>query len=117
MSYSDKPLLLRLKESASIRNKYPDKIPVIVERARGCNDDIPNITKSKYLVPSSLIFGQFIYIIRRQIQLQPDKALFVFVGSTLVTPTMMMNEVYSQYMSPDGFVYMTYTGESTFGCA
>ena len=51
----------RIKESSRVRDKYPDRIPVICEKNETCN--IENIDKNKYLVPSNLSIGQFIYII------------------------------------------------------
>jgi GABA(A) receptor-associated protein len=112
--YKDKPFFLRIKEITSIRNKYPDKIPVIVERAQAVTN-IPELSKNKYLAPASLTFGQFIYMIRKQLVLAPEKALFMFVDGTLVHASMLIGELYNKYKSLDGFLYMEYTGESTFG--
>ena len=64
-----------------IREKYPDRIPVIVEKAG--RSDIPNIDKKKYLVPGDLTAGQFVYVIRKRIKLSPEKAIFIFVNNIL----------------------------------
>ena len=48
----------RKNESSRIRDKYPDRIPVIVERAN--KSDMPEIDKKKYLVPGDLTVGQFV---------------------------------------------------------
>lgn len=75
---------LRVKESKSIMDKYPDRVPVIVERFKGISssDEIGDIDKSKYIVPKDLTFGQFIHVIRKRLpRLTPEKALFVFVGA------------------------------------
>ncbi|KAK9273934.1 hypothetical protein L1049_018746 [Liquidambar formosana] len=45
----------RRAEAGRIRDKYPDRIPVIVEKAE--RSDIPNIDKKKYLVPADLTGG------------------------------------------------------------
>ncbi|KAG2645664.1 hypothetical protein PVAP13_2KG436800 [Panicum virgatum] len=71
----------RQSESARIRDKYPDRIPVIVEKAG--KTDVPEIDKKKYLVPADLTVGQFIYVVRKRIKLSPEKAIFVFVKNTL----------------------------------
>jgi GABA(A) receptor-associated protein len=39
-----------------MREKYQDRIPVIVEKASG--GDIPDIDKKKYLVPTDLTGGK-----------------------------------------------------------
>ena len=43
----------RIEESDRMLEKYPDRIPVIVEKAPN-QRDIPTIDKSKYLVPNAL---------------------------------------------------------------
>jgi GABA(A) receptor-associated protein len=115
MGHKDAPFIARLRESTIIRQRYPDRIPIIVEKATASKDNIPVIAKSKYLCPGQYSFGQFVYIIRRQIQLPPEVALFVFVNSTLVQSSALMKDVYAQYADMDGYLYMSYSGESTFG--
>jgi GABA(A) receptor-associated protein len=44
----------------------------------------PEIDKKKYLVPTDLTVGQFVYVIRKRIDLNAEKALYVFVASTCV---------------------------------
>ena len=53
----------RLTESTKIIGKYPDKIPVIVEKYT--KSSIKNIDKNKYLVSGDMTMSQFIYIIRK----------------------------------------------------
>jgi GABA(A) receptor-associated protein len=56
-SYRDSTTLeKRLAESQRIRAKYPDRIPVIVERAAN-RTAVPQIDKNKFLVPSDLSVG------------------------------------------------------------
>ncbi|CAN6199160.1 unnamed protein product [Urochloa humidicola] len=105
----------RQSESNRIRDKYPDRIPVIVEKSG--KTDIPDIDKKKYLVPADLTVGQFIYVVRKRIKLSPEKAIFVFVNNTLPPITSLMSELYEEHKDGDGFLYMTYSGESTFGSA
>ncbi|XP_072956584.1 autophagy-related protein 8f-like [Typha angustifolia] len=71
----------RKADSAKIKNKYPDRVPVIVEKAD--RSDVPSIDKRKYLVPSNLTLGQFVYVIRKRINLTADKAIFMFVDNVL----------------------------------
>lgn len=37
----------------------------------------------RYLVPSDLTVGQFVYVIRKRIKLSPEKAIFIFVRNVL----------------------------------
>jgi GABA(A) receptor-associated protein len=105
----------RKNESDRITAKYPDRIPIICEKNKN-NKDIPTIDKVKYLVPSDLTSGQFVYVIRNRIKLSAEKAIFIFVNNSVIPPTnSMMNTIYEQYKDPDGFLYITYSGENTFG--
>jgi GABA(A) receptor-associated protein len=103
----------RSAEAKRIREKFPGRIPVIVERA--AKSDCPEIDKSKFLVPSDLTVGQFVFVVRKRLLLPPEKALFVFVGSVLPPTGALLKEVYAQYADRDGFLYVHYSGESTFG--
>ncbi|CAI5478704.1 unnamed protein product [Closterium sp. Yama58-4] len=107
------PLEKRKAEASRIREKYPDRIPVIVQKAP--RSDIPEIDKKKYLVPAELAVGQFVFIIRKRIKLHPEKAIFVFVNSVLPPTASLMSAIYEEHKDPDGFLYMTYSGETTFG--
>jgi GABA(A) receptor-associated protein len=109
------PLGQRVLESNKIRERFPGRIPIIVEKAQKIASNIPNIDKNKFLVPGDLSFGQFLYVVRRRLQLDPDKALFMFVSNILVASSELMQEVYNKYKDTDGFLYVVYSGESTFG--
>jgi hypothetical protein len=50
------PFEKRRSEGEKIRRKYPDRVPVIVEKSP--NARIGDLDKKKYLVPSDLTVGQ-----------------------------------------------------------
>ena len=68
----------RKVEAARIRDKYPDRIPVNVEKAE--RSDIPNIDKKKYLV------GQFVYVIQKRIISVGNNATSDSVLCSLLVP-------------------------------
>eukprot|EP01029_Cantina_marsupialis_P028519 TRINITY_DN776320_c0_g1_i1.p1 TRINITY_DN776320_c0_g1~~TRINITY_DN776320_c0_g1_i1.p1 ORF type:complete len:119 (+),score=27.52 TRINITY_DN776320_c0_g1_i1:169-525(+) len=103
----------RKGEADRIRTKYPDRIPVICEKAD--SSDIPQIDKKKYLVPGDLTVGQFVYVIRKRINLPAEKAVFVFVNDVLPPTACLMSAIYSEEASDDGFLYCQYSSENTFG--
>lgn len=104
----------RSLESLRIRERFPGRIPIIVERS-GRSTDIPLIDKNKFLAPGDLNVSQFIHVVRRRMQLSSEVALFIFVGNTLPTTGTLLRELYATYGEPDGFLYMLYSGENTFG--
>ncbi|KAG1703014.1 ubiquitin-like protein atg8 [Phytophthora oleae] len=103
----------RQAEAQRIRSKYPDRIPVICEKAD--RSDIPDIDKKKYLVPADLTVGQFVYVIRKRIKLSPEKAIFIFINNVLPPTAALMSNIYEEQKDVDGFLYITYSGENTFG--
>ncbi|KAL9435462.1 hypothetical protein AB3S75_021687 [Citrus x aurantiifolia] len=103
----------RLEESREIIAKYPDRVPVIAERYSKA--DLPDMEKKKFLVPRDMSVGQFIHILSSRLHLTPGKALFVFVKDTLPQTATLMDSVYESFKDKDGFLYMCYSSEKTFG--
>lgn len=66
-------------------------------------------------MPSDLTVGQFVYVVRQRIQLPPEKAIFIFVRNSMPATASLMSEIYDRYKDEDGFLYVTYSGENTFG--
>ena len=115
MSFKEEhPLDKRTAEAKRVRCKYPDRIPVICEKAQGSS--IADIDKKRYLVPSDLTAGQFAYVIRKRIKMSSEKAMFIFINNNMLPQTAtLMNSIYQEQKGEDGFLYITYSGENTFG--
>ena len=109
------PFKFRSNECNRIRAKYPDRIPVIVERSRH-SKELKEIDKKKFLIPADLTVGQFVYVIRRRITIQSDKALFLFMNDyALPASSELLSVIWKNYRDKDGYLYIKYSGESTFG--
>ncbi len=80
-------------------------------------------------MPSDITVGKFVFEIRKHMKLSPEKAIFLFVDNVL-PPTgsvfarffflilfaaALMSQIYERYKDADGFLYMVYSGENTFG--
>jgi len=107
----------RCEESRAIRQKYPHRYPFIIEKSTHAKSTVPEADKMKYLVPTDYTMGQFIALFRKNIKVPPETAIFFFCNNTLPTTGVLMSEIYNQYKDTDGFAYLQYTGESTFGYA
>jgi GABA(A) receptor-associated protein len=105
----------RKKESLKVTSRYPDKVPVIVERAASADANMPEIDRKKYLVPPHITVGQFVYTIRKRIKLKPETALFLFINNTLVPNSALIINIYDEKCDNDGFLYVIYSSENTFG--
>ena len=71
----------RLTESSKIIEKYPNRIPIIIEKDK--KSKIKDIDKNKFLVPNDMTLGQFMYVIRKRIKLDSSQALFFFINNIL----------------------------------
>ena len=54
--------------------------------------------------------------IRKRISLEPEKAIFCFIDDIIPSTNTLMTELYDKHCDEDGFLYVFYTGENTFGC-
>uniref|UniRef100_A0A8C9AGB9 GABA type A receptor-associated protein n=1 Tax=Prolemur simus TaxID=1328070 RepID=A0A8C9AGB9_PROSS len=97
------PFEKRRSEGEKIRKKYPDRVPVIVEKAPKAR--IGDLDKKKYLVPSDLTVGQFYFLIRKRIHLRAEDALFFFVNNVIPPTSATMGQLYQvwQLGSSGGF--------------
>jgi GABA(A) receptor-associated protein len=57
----------RCSDARRILSKYPDRVPVIVERNARAKNSLPEIEKKKFLVPGTMLCGEFKYIIHKHI--------------------------------------------------
>ncbi|KAG4405625.1 hypothetical protein JTP64_005661 [Candida tropicalis] len=107
------PFEKRQAEATRIAQRFKDRVPVICEKVE--NSDIPEIDKRKYLVPVDLTVGQFVYVIRKRIKLPSEKAIFIFVNDILPPTAALISTIYEEHKDEDGFLYVLYSGENTFG--
>jgi GABA(A) receptor-associated protein len=103
----------RKAEASRIIERFGDRLPVICEKVE--NSDIQEIDKRKYLVPGDLSVGQFVYVIRKRIKLPSEKAIFIFINDILPPTAALMSTIYEEHKDEDGFLYVLYSGENTFG--
>ena len=104
----------RKAESEKIKEKYPNRFPIIVHKHK--KSTLPDIEKSKFLVPAELSLGQFMYIVRRRIKLDEKDSLFLFLNNTVMGASSdSISNIYEEHKDEDGFLYITYCNENVFG--
>jgi GABA(A) receptor-associated protein len=104
----------RKEESTRIKEKYDNRVPVIVEKDQ--KSDLKDMDKSKFLAPHDLTLGQFLYVIRKRINIDSSAALYIFVNdNVLVNTSATIINIYEKYKDEDGFLYITYCSENVFG--
>ena len=112
--HKEYPFLKRKEEAERILQKYPNRIPVIVQICDN-KSNIPDIDKKKYLVPNDLTMGQFLYVIRKRIKLQPEQAIFIFINNIMPSSSALISQIYKENKEEDLFLYVMITGENVFG--
>ncbi len=102
-------------ESSRIKEKYPNRIPIILEKNVDCKT-IDDIDKKKFLVPHDLTMGQFQYVVRKRLKtLSPDQGLFFFIDNAMPSVNQLLVHLYDAHKNDDGFLYVVFSGENTFG--
>ncbi|KAH9600573.1 Autophagy protein Atg8 ubiquitin-like [Trypanosoma melophagium] len=133
----------RKKESTSIRRRYPHHVPLVCEPAVGMNTNHDNeissfsasttsavlnallqrrqvlreLDYSKFLLPEDASMQQLLVLLRRRLLLESEQGLFLFLDNSMPSSSACMGDLYLQKKDEDGFLYMTYGIESTFGAA
>jgi GABA(A) receptor-associated protein len=104
----------RLSESKRIRSRYPDRIPIIMEKHTSLNN-LATMNQTKFLVPETITVAELLFILRKRIKLEPHQALFLFINETMPNSSDIINTLYINHVKEDGFLYITYSTENTFG--
>ena len=104
----------RKTESDRILKKFPNRIPIVTEKC-GDNPDIPLIDKNKFLVPKDLTLGQYAYVIRKRLKLNSEHGIFYFINNKMLPMGDNIANIYHNEKDDDGFLYISYGGENTFG--
>jgi GABA(A) receptor-associated protein len=112
---------IREGELDRIRNKYPDRIPVVVTRSAESDKNTPDLKRHKFLVPVHFTFGDLIHTVRKWLSLAPEQGIFLFLTSPekkneiIPSPSSLLVELHETYHHRNGVLYFVYTLENTFG--
>lgn len=103
----------RLIESNKIKKKYPDRIPIIIEKET--NSTLPSLTQIKYLSPNDITIGELMMVVRKRIQLTEKDSIFFYNKGIMLSNSQLVCHLYDTCKEEDGFLYITYNNEKTFG--
>lgn len=112
------------------RDKHANRVvPVLVFRADKPTRTDVQVTKHTFLVGVDQTFGEFACMLRssrgkgerpwlRMANGDPSLALYYTVGAnTMPRHTATVGELFREHQSDDGFLYVRFNAESTFGSA
>ena len=104
----------RKNECEKILLKYPNRIPIICEKNYN-STNAPDIDKHKYLVSRDLTLGQFMHTIRQRMNLTAEVGLYIFISGFIPSNSQFLSNLYVDFRDDDGFLYVIYDVENTFG--
>ena len=104
----------RKKESQSLREKYPDYLPIVLEKDPTCR--LKELKKTKYLLQKKYTVNQFLQEIREKVEMQEGEALFLQAKlKYALSAEKTIEEIYNSYKDEDGLLYIMYSSELIFG--
>ena len=112
--FKQKPFDKRFKECNYMMKKYPNSICCIIEKSPSCKN-LCDIKKNKYIIPKNLTIAQIIYIIRKRITLDSKMCIFIYINNKIPLSNQEISQIYEKNKDEDGFLYIKYAGENTFG--
>ncbi len=104
----------RYNETSRIKDKYSDRVPVVVEPIKSLEPSF-RLDKEKFLVPNHLTIQDFILVIRKRLNVNQTQGLYFFIKNVLVVPTQSIGSLYKEHIDEDGYLYISYGIETTFG--
>ncbi|CAK57374.1 unnamed protein product (macronuclear) [Paramecium tetraurelia] len=106
-----------LKISDNFIEKYPDRVPILLQISVRSRLQFQDGTKiKKYLMSKSDHFYHFLQIIRETLHIQQQESLYLFINNSgLVKAESQVDEVYNKFKSPDGFLRIQLTEYPSFG--
>lgn len=95
-----------------LMEKYEGMLPIIILPA---TKSTPKLEKYKFLIPRTMTLSRLMNEIRARLDLDINQALFIFFNDVIYNPNMLMETIYNKKKDQDGFLYLQYSLENTFG--
>jgi len=111
----------RISESNRILAKFPNSIPVIIESKS--EEVYKKLKKNKYLVPRNVSASYLLAAVRKHLEIDSSKAIFMYCGDNIICGTEIIDELYKDYIikkklfgnNTEKFFYVYISVENTFG--
>jgi hypothetical protein len=118
-TYKALPLNTRKADLQRCRDKYPEKIPVLLttrldNQWSGLRLREQMSSKHKFLVPREMPVARFVSIIRQRYVLPPEMALFLMINGEIPPMSHVLGE-HPYIRDDDGFLTVILISENAFG--
>ena len=109
----------RESESRNLLKQFPNKVPTVIEPQSASQPvrlDQNKYLPPRFLIPAMYTFHEFKQVLRRRMNIEASESLWLEVGGNSAPPDeYMMYKVYESYKCADGFLYVKYSSEATYG--
>ena len=111
--------LTERKDKAKSRiEKYKSKglncVPVVIENADGAT--IGEVLRCNYMADRELTMARLMWQIRKTIKLGEAESIYFMIANTHIPNSKdKIGVIYDKYKDEDGFLYISFAGENTFG--
>ena len=103
-------LKIRQLKLQNIKNNFPDKIPLIIQKYK--NSKLPEYQKDKFLVPDFFTINDLINFFKKRFNIGAEFELILYLNEDnyVESKNLSITEIYDQYKDQeDGFLYLYYT--------
>jgi hypothetical protein len=107
---------MRKKKFNSLLLKFPDKIPVILEKSKS-DKYLPKIDKSKLLVAHDMTILNIIQLLKSNLKINGNTSIYIVIAgkNIMVSGSQSIASIYQDHKNNDGFLYLEYCTENVFG--
>ncbi len=106
----------RKKKSNSLLSKFPDKIPVILEKSSK-DKYLPKNEKNKLLVGNDMTVSNILQLLKKNLNINESMSIYIMVlnQNIMLSGSQSILTLYNSYKSNDGLLYLEYCSENVFG--
>ncbi|KRX09535.1 hypothetical protein PPERSA_12278 [Pseudocohnilembus persalinus] len=105
----------RKQQSQKQLDKYPNMVPVIVEKYEKSKLSPVNC-KKRYLVSHNTLFLEFSQNIKSKLNFaSPQHSIYFYIAKQIPSKNNTMKELYQKFKHEDGFLYVEYGEQESFG--
>lgn len=104
----------RLRDTEHILKKYPDHVPILVEKRP---DSQFQFKQQKFLARNNITVGEFLITLRKHlIGINEKRAVYLFCENHDLAPSStLIGQLYKSNKSPDGYLVFVCEMENVFG--
>jgi len=111
------PLLDRKRVSETILDRYENRVPIILEAGDRRLVQAGTVNYQRQIMMRDTRIQDLIVSLKQKLgdQFRPTDSLFIYADNRILNGFTTIGKAYDQYRDEDGFLYLTYTTQETFG--